>query len=48
MATILCQAYYLTDIGVTEFGFLVNTSIVIVVTLHLAIETLHWVRQLGI
>lgn len=39
------QAYYLSDVGITEFGFLVNTSIVIVVSLHLAIETLHWVQS---
>lgn len=35
-------AYYHGDVGVTEFGFLLNTSIVIVVSLHLAVETLHW------
>lgn len=35
-------AYYLSDVGVAEFGFLLNTSIVIVVSLHLAVETLHW------
>ena len=39
------QAYYLTDVGITEFGFLINTSIVVVVSLHLAVETLHWVSQ---
>jgi len=37
------QAYRLTDVGMVEFGFLLNTSIVIVVSLHLAVETLHWV-----
>lgn len=37
------QAYYFSDVGLAEFGFLLNTSIVIVVSLHLAVETLHWV-----
>ena len=37
------QVYYESDIGVTEFGFVINTVIVIVVSFHLAVETLHWV-----
>ena len=37
------QTYYTTNVGVTEFGFVINISVVIVVSLHLAIETLHWV-----
>ena len=39
----LLQAYYFGDVGITEFGFVVNTTIAIVVSLHLAVETLHWV-----
>ena len=37
------QVYYLSDVGVTEFGFVINTALVITVSLHLAVETLHWV-----
>lgn len=44
MILYLSQAYYFGDVGLVEFGFLLNTSIVIVVSLHLAIETLHWVN----
>lgn len=39
----LIQVYYKSDIGVTEFGFVINTVIVVVVSLHLAVETIHWV-----
>ena len=35
--------YYESDVGVTEFGFVINIVIVIVVSFHLAVETLHWV-----
>ncbi|CAI8040276.1 Probable phospholipid-transporting ATPase VB [Geodia barretti] len=34
--------YYESDVGVTEFGFVINIVIVIVVSFHLAVETLHW------
>ena len=37
------QVYYESDIGMAEFGFVLNTVIVIVVSFHLAVETLHWV-----
>lgn len=40
---LIVQVYYESDIGVTEFGFVINTVIVIVVSFHLAVETLHWV-----
>ena len=43
---LLFQAYYTTDVGITEFGFLLNLSAVVVVSLHLAVETLHWVSLL--
>jgi len=37
------QFYYpATDVDVTEFGFVINIIMVVVVSLHLAIETLHW------
>ena len=29
----------------TEFGFVINTVIVVVVSFHLALETLHWVSS---
>ena len=41
----LPQIYYTTDIGVSEFGFVINIIMVVVVSLHLALETLHWVIQ---
>ena len=34
-----------TDVDVTEFGFVINIIMVVVVSLHLAIETLHWVSE---
>ena len=37
------KVYYESDVGVTEFGFIINTTIVVVVSFHLAVETLHWV-----
>ena len=40
---LLLQVYYESDVGVTEFGFVINIVIVIVVSFHLAVETLHWV-----
>ena len=40
---IYMQVYYDSDVGVTEFGFIINTTIVVVVSFHLAVETLHWV-----
>ena len=43
-ASLSLQTYYRTDVGVVEFGFVVNISVVIVVSLHLAVETQHWVR----
>ena len=42
----MVQAYYTTDVGITEFGFVLNLSVIIVVSLHLAVETLHWVSLL--
>ena len=39
------QAYYRTDVGIAEFGFVVNMTIVIVASFHLAVETLHWVSS---
>lgn len=40
------QFYYpTTDVDVTEFGFVINIIMVVVVSLHLAIETLHWVIE---
>ena len=40
------QFYYpATDVDVTEFGFVINIIMVVVVSLHLAIETLHWVSE---
>ncbi len=39
----LPQAYYESDIGITEFGFVINLTMVLTISLHLAIETLHWV-----
>lgn len=35
-------AYSSTDVGVAEFGVVINFSIVITTSLHLAVETLHW------
>lgn len=35
-------ALYGGTIGLVEFGFIINTIVVIVASLHLAIETLHW------
>ena len=35
-------ALYGGAIGLVEFGFIINTIVVIVASLHLAIETLHW------
>ena len=29
-------------LGIAEFGFLINTSVVIVASLHLALEIQHW------
>ena len=46
MMFVLFQAYYTTDVGITEFGFVLNLSVVVVVSLHLAVETLHWVSLL--
>ena len=40
---IYLQVYYDSDAGVIEFGFGINTTIVVVVSFHLAVETLHWV-----
>ena len=37
------QAYISTDVGVAEFGVVINFSIVITTSLHLALETMHWV-----
>ena len=37
------QIYYTIDIGISEFGFVINIIMVVVVSLHLALETLHWV-----
>ena len=34
--------FYGGTIGVAEFGFVINTIVVIVASLHLAIETTHW------
>ena len=39
----LPQIYYTIDIGISEFGFVINIIMVVVVSLHLALETLHWV-----
>lgn len=39
---IASSAYHLDVIGLVEFGFVINISIVFTVTLHLAIETFHW------
>ena len=35
-------AYYESTIGIVEFGFVINISVVIVANLYLAVETLHW------
>eukprot|EP00731_Ephydatia_muelleri_P030667 Em0022g181a len=34
--------YFNTDVGVAEFGVVINFSIVVTTSLHLALETLHW------
>ncbi len=34
--------YYNSDIGIVEFGFVINIAVVIVASLHLALEILHW------
>lgn len=34
--------YYDDTIGVVEFGFVINTSVVLVANLHLAMEIVHW------
>ena len=39
----LPQIYYTIDIGISEFGFVINIIMVVIVSLHLALETLHWV-----
>ena len=39
----LLQAYYDSVVGITEFGFVINISMILTVSLHLAVETLHWV-----
>ena len=43
MDDFLLQAYYDSDVGITEYGFVINVSLILTVTLHLALETLHWV-----
>ena len=34
--------FYNSTIGIVEFGFVINISVVIVASLHMALEILHW------